>query len=1132
MSDEMDHRGNLLVGAWRHPSDSLLTSLVQTSADQASHPIVGIGVSAACMPMLGLLFSKIALPAGMAFVVIPSEQSDSDSIQQLIASTAIPFPMELARDGTVVLPDRIYVLPPVTRMVLTQGRLCAPPVNPDTTSDSSIDAFFISLAGDRGGQAIGVLGTGAKTDGVLGLAAIAVAGGVTFVLDHGTDAPRQPFGGRGIGFADFVVSAGDLGAELGKIARFGLAARPRHAEVPSNQDLEVRDGEAATPVVPEGYAIIRAVMHTVLPADISLRSNSLVRTIVARMASVGSGSSLGYSQLVIRDVRERDALAREVILAATRFYQDRIARTAWSTFVFPALAGRPDPQPTIRCWVVGCGTGEDAYVLAMELIEHFRLDGKRLQFQIFATDISEWSLAYARRGCYPASIADDVPADRLARYFTLVKDGYQISRGIRDLCVFAKHDFLRDVPFSRLDIIHCQHAAGHLNLDFQAIIAPSFHYALNPGGFLLLGAFEAREWSTTLFDVVDESRRLYRVRPATGPVRTAPIATERRYDLASPPGHGQLPRQSILQRAADQIVLGRCEPAGVLVNEGLDIVQYRGDATAFLETIDDRPVVNLLERVSMRTRASLLDAVKQARQHHGPIRIEPFTWHREHSIQSIALDVIPIALPLHQTCYLILFGQRLQEAPVATLASPSIACRGPRSHHVRSPHDEQLVRRELTAAQEQVLSLEEQLRVQAEQLKDAQDETQSSSEEYRSTNDELLLIRREVESANQELIVINEQLRATNVDLVAASESARIAGDVTDAIVDTMTYPLLVLSADLAIERTNQAFLNAFGLKRDEAVGRGIYAIGDGLWDFPALRHLLDVVLRETAAVDNYDITHAFGDIDAQTFRITARSIEGTDGSPRLFVLVLVDISLQIKLMTDLKSSSHELLRSNADLDHFAVVASHDLQEPLGVVSLYLEILKLQYGSHFDDKAREYMAHVSNGALRMTEMIRGILAYSRPGINVFERVQVDLAGVLTDVKGNLAIGIAKTQAIITSDPLPTVPAHQEQVTQLFQNLLGNALKYCSDKRRLRIHIGAHGTDNEWTIAFSDNGIGIKEMDFDAIFQPFHRAHTDRIIKGFGIGLTTCRKIVERHKGRIWVTSTPGKGSVFSFTIRA
>ena len=236
--------------------------------------------------------------------------------------------------------------------------------------------------------------------------------------------------------------------------------------------------------------------------------------------------------------------------------------------------------------------------------------------------------------------------------------------------------------------------------------------------------------------------------------------------------------------------------------------------------------------------------------------------------------------------------------------------------------------------------------------------------------------------------------------------------------------------------------------------------------------------------------------------------------------------------MTDLKSASHELLRSNADLDHFAVVASHDLQEPLGVVSLYLEILKLQYGSRFDDRAREYMAHVSNGAMRMTEMIRGILACSRPENIAFERVAVDLPGILAEVRGNLAIRIAAAQAIITSDPLPTIPAHREQVTQLFQNLLGNAVKYCSDKRRPRIHIGVQGTEREWTFAITDNGIGIKEKDYEAIFQPFHRVHTDRIVKGFGIGLTTCRKIAERHGGRIWVTSTPGKGSVFSFTIRA
>jgi light-regulated signal transduction histidine kinase (bacteriophytochrome) len=176
------------------------------------------------------------------------------------------------------------------------------------------------------------------------------------------------------------------------------------------------------------------------------------------------------------------------------------------------------------------------------------------------------------------------------------------------------------------------------------------------------------------------------------------------------------------------------------------------------------------------------------------------------------------------------------------------------------------------------------------------------------------------------------------------------------------------------------------------------------------------------------------------------------------------------------------------------------------------------------------MANVTDGTLRMTEMIRGILAFSRPGNQGVEMVPVDSKSIVEVAKDNLALSISKSCAVITQDELPTIRAQPEQITQVFQNVIGNALKYCKAKGRPVIHIGCRESDHAWTFTIADNGIGVKKKDYAAIFQPFHRVHTDRFVKGYGIGLATCRKIVERHKGRMWVDSAPGKGSTFSFTI--
>ena len=242
------------------------------------------------------------------------------------------------------------------------------------------------------------------------------------------------------------------------------------------------------------------------------------------------------------------------------------------------------------------------------------------------------------------------------------------------------------------------------------------------------------------------------------------------------------------------------------------------------------------------------------------------------------------------------------------------------------------------------------------------------------------------------------------------------------------------------------------------------------------------------------------------------------------------DITERTRIASDLKKASNELLRSNAELDQFAAVASHDLQEPLRMIVSYVDLLKSKYGSLFDDQANRYMGIIADGGMRMTEMIRAILAYSQIGDESSKMSFVDSSIALGSAMANLKAKVADTQASIVDGPLPSVTANVNQLSQLFQNLLSNAMKFRSDHRACAIQVRAVEAKDEWTFLVADNGIGMDQEGALRIFQLFQRLHARDKYPGSGIGLATCKKIVEHHSGRIWVESTPDVGSTFFFTL--
>jgi PAS domain S-box-containing protein len=358
----------------------------------------------------------------------------------------------------------------------------------------------------------------------------------------------------------------------------------------------------------------------------------------------------------------------------------------------------------------------------------------------------------------------------------------------------------------------------------------------------------------------------------------------------------------------------------------------------------------------------------------------------------------------------------------------------------------------------------------------------------------------------------------------------RLLHEYAESIINTVREPLIALDQDLRVVSASRSFYEVFKVTPKETVGQLIYDLGNKQWNIPKLRELLETILPEKATFDNYEVEHEFSTIGSRIMLLNARQIKRVWGKERIILLAIEDITERKKLEQKINQYSKELERSNVELSNFGSIVAHDLGAPLRAVSGFAGLLQKRYKEKLDAGADEYISHIVEGTGRMQHLIKDLLEYARVGTSSKPLVQVDVNIIIEKALANLMFEITESRAVITADTLPTVSADDTRLIQLFQNIVGNAIKYRSNTPH--IHISAERKDGEWLFRISDNGIGIEPRQFERIFQIFQRLHTREEYSGTGIGLAICKKIVERLGGRIWVESKPDEGSTFFFTLPA
>jgi two-component system CheB/CheR fusion protein len=722
---------------------------------EAKLPVVGIGASAGGLEALQLFLRNVPPRSGVAYVVVQHlDPQDKGAIVALLQRSS-DMPVEQVHDGQRLEPDHVYVIPPARDLSLLHGVLHLLPQRSPRGLNLPVDFFFRSLADDRQERAVAVVLSGMGTDGTLGLRAVREKGGATFVQSlSSAKFDGMPRSALDAGLGDVVAPAEQLPARIVAYLRHATFAAPPEAVL-----AEDRQQSALAKV----FILLRT--HT--GNDFSLYKRSTVlRRIERRMGIHQIDKLSAYMRYLRENPAEVELLFHELLIGVTSFFRDPPAWEQLRSQVLPALLAARPAGATIRAWVPGCSTGEEAYSLAIALREALddRKQGTTVSIQHFATDLDAQAIEKARIGAYPANIAADVSPERLNRFFVQDDRGYRVSKEIRELVVLAPQNVVADPPFTKLDLLSCRNLLIYLGPEAQKKLIPLFHYALNPDGVLFLGSAETVGPFGSLFRPLDAKTRLYgRVEVGHAPVeffsRHAPVA------IAGGEAEGEADARVTaashvpnLQVFAERLIAQRFAPAAVLTNDKGDIVYISGRTGKYLEPPAGRANLNVLAMAREGLRYDLSAALSAAVRHDRPVNVRGIRIGTNGGTQVVDLTVQRIVQPpeLHGFVMIAFSDVAPHEPPAAPVAG-----RRARGGALEA---------ELQRTQEELQSTREEMQTSQEELKSMNEELQSTNEELQSTNEELTTSKEEMQSMNEELQTVNHELQS-KVDELSRSNN-------------------------------------------------------------------------------------------------------------------------------------------------------------------------------------------------------------------------------------------------------------------------------------------------------------------------------------------------------------------------
>jgi two-component system, chemotaxis family, CheB/CheR fusion protein len=963
-----------------------------------------------------------------------------------------------------------------------------------------------------------------------------------------------------------------------------------------------------------------------------------------------------YAQYLRENPAEIKALYQEILIHVTSFFRDPEAFQQLKKLAFPTIIHNKSAKIPIRIWVAGCSTGEEVYSIAICLLEFLSDRVPLPTIQIFATDISEAAIRKARSGFYTENQMIDVSAERRSRFFILEASGYRINKTVRELCIFARQNLGADPPFSNLDLISCRNVLIYLAEPLQKRVIPIFHYSLNSTGFLLLGTSESIGKFSSLFTPVHAKSKIYAKR-VTENNHIFSFATSS-YPIVKVNQSEQINQNNRdtfdLQRYTDQLILNRYAPAGVVVNEQMNILQVRGDTNAYLRLTPGIASLNLLKMAREGLLIELRTAIYQALMQNVVVRKEGIRVETGDQSSLVNIEVMPFQTEtVEERYFLVLFAEALPTAlNITTVNSESLDLpsdlereivglrqalavanqekESAQAHLEAVILDQENLNQDIKIANEEILSSNEELQSANEELETAKEEIQATNEELTTTNEELrsrnfeqyqvnndlinllgsinipililandLKIRRFTPLAQQlfnliptdigrpfsdirssldfpnleamileviDTLQMKEQevqtlagywyilrirpYRTTEnvidgvvmvwIDIDALKRSAKtleLARNYAETIVETVQIPLVVLDADLQVNTANRCFYDTFQVSFPDTSQISLFELGNGQWNIPKLRSILEDILVSDVQLLNFELEHVFEQIGQKTMLLNACKLQREDQG-LMILLSIEDITDRrqferdrSQLLEQEQSARQQAETSNRSKDEFLANLSHELRNPLTPILGWAKLLR-------SGKLNEAMASrgidvIERSAIAQTQLIEDILDISRitSGKLHLDTSPIDLIVVAQSaIEGVQLSADAKNIQIVAQLSSATVLGDANRLQQVLWNILSNAIKFTPSGGRVEIVLEA--IDNHAQIRVTDTGKGILAEFLPYIFDRFHQgdSSTTKANQGLGLGLSIVRHLVELHGGTVQAES-PGEGQGTTVIVR-
>lgn len=833
------------------------------SSSAHNFPIVGIGASAGGLDAFKQMLEAIPVHSEMAYVVVQHLDPTHESNLTEILSRSTKIPIQEITDDVTILPNHIYVMPAGKVLTSVDGVLKLTPRDIIKTN-LVIDIFFTSIAVVWENMAVGVVLSGTGADGTAGLKMIKEHGGITIVQDESAAFGDMPQSALNADVVDFVLPAAKIPAQLLKInAVFSTI------NVSEKQELTFENDE-----------IILKQMLDLLQwhsgVDFTFYKQSTVRRRIGRRMALRKKVTLAdYLKFLHSDKAEQAKLFSDMIISVTSFFRDPLSFETLTDKIFPALIKNKSPNDATRFWIAGCSTGQEVYSIAI-CFHEFLTEKMNTSFkgpktiQIFGSDISESNIDKARSGSYSQAEVINISEERLNKYFTKIAGSYHVNKEIRDICVFAVHNFLKNPPFAKMDLISCRNVLIYMEPVLQQKALTSFHYALKESGSLLLGKSETASAAPALFTALDKKHKIYKRKPGTG--RIIPVATGHKEAILT--SQNMLSKNEHLRldfRNQANAVLMSKSPAAVVVDQEMNIVHFHGDTSVFLKPSPGKPSFNLLKMATEGLAFELRNGLHKVKGSNVPFIKSAIQVNRSKKQIFVTIEIVSLT-EADNPYYLILFTKNHPPAKqqVTNTSSDDIEAE-------LKPNE--LLERDLAHTREDMSSITEDMEAANEELQSVNEELQSSNEELQSLNEELETSKEELQSSNEELIIVNQEM-------IDKQEQLNAARDYADAIVSTIKEPLIVLDKKLRIKSANDSFYNKFELTRSETEGRFFYELKNNRWNNAEIRSLLEKVLTENSRMEDVEMI-----VDKSIMLLNAREIISEKESGQLMLLAIEDVT-------------------------------------------------------------------------------------------------------------------------------------------------------------------------------------------------------------------------------------------------